>query len=298
MERTSGSSFRAAGSASGTASPSPDSQDAAPCEADRGPCIQHPGKTRARLLPGEPPEPHGPGQPLDGARIVKGAVSTAIGQGSCFAFALATINHLRVKGAAHPWCNVIVGGMLPALAGYMTAPGQRAACKTMDYRPTQMPSDSLAHDAIPSFVIYGVNKAYARAAFLPKPVPGTPAAAFSTLMVSLVSTGLSGAISEATAQWAGGHSPPLPDDDEMHRKGIGRAYALLPMGPANVVAARYVAQLGKVPDHFKTRPLEIALIGWACRNWLMPVPVAAEPLADPGPQDGAPPHATLPAADD
>lgn len=280
MDKTSGSSFRATPPAGGT--PQTPGRVPDPDPPGGGLCVPQSEAAKARLLPADT---NGGG--LDAERIGKGAIATAFGQGTCFGTAFAFINHLRFKGKAYPKLNTGVGALLPAFTGYLTAPAQRAMFKALDYQSTQMPQDSLAHDAIPSVMLYAVNIAWARATFLPKPAAGTPAAAGVTLMLSMVGTGLAGAASEAIAQWAGGKPAPLPDDDEVHRKGVGRAVSLLPMGAANFKAWGYVQQLGKIPDDFKRRPLQIAVVGWAFRNKLMPEPSLPAVPTTPLDPDGA-----------
>ena len=207
MDKTSSSSFRVTAPAEGPSLPAEPG----------GPCVQQPQRVKTRLLPVQAHD-----GTLDAERIGKGALATAIGQGSCFGLAFALLNHLRTHGKAYPFLNAGAGAVLPALTGYLTAPAQRAMFKALDYRSTQMPQDSLAHDAIPSFVLYGVYSAYGRSTVLPKPPPGTPAAGGVTLVVSMVGTGPGGAISEVTGQGGGGEGGPLPPRPRRRGPAAGR----------------------------------------------------------------------------
>lgn len=283
MDKTSSSSFRVTAPAEG---PPPPAEPGAP-PSPGGPCVQQPKRVKARLLPVQASE-----GALDAERIGKGALATALGQGSCFGSAFALVNFLITKGKAYPFANGVMVAVLPPLTGYITAWAQRETGKALDYRPTQMPQDSLPYYCIPSASLYMVNISYARSKLLPKPTPGTPGAAGVTLMLSMLGTGLSGAISEVTAQWAGGKPGPLPDDAEVHRKGLGRAASLLPAGAAYARSAAYLKQQGKIPDDFKKIPFYLALAGFPWATYLAPKPPAPVPgigTTSPTPDEG-PPH--------
>lgn len=297
MDKTSGSSFRATPATSGT----PQNQDPANGSDATGKppgelCVPCPEGVKLRVLPPGAGEAD-PARELDLTSVFKGALATMTGQGLCFGTAFATINHLRADAKASPRLKCAAGGLLPAIAGYLTAPAQRATYKLLDYESTQMPEPSMWHEAIPSFALGLVNYGYLwSGAKIPKPVPGTPAAAGVTFMLSMIGTGLAGAAAEGTAQWAGGQPAPIPDDKEVHRKGVGRAACLVPMGAANCAL-----QLGMLPANGRLLPLHMALAFWILRNpasdWLMGPPSSPTIAKMPPTPDGAAPHEPPPGHD-
>ncbi len=237
---------------------------------------------KSRLLP---PPPAGGPPALEGMRITQATLATAIGQGGCFGLAFALLNQLRVRG--NPAVMGVAGLVLPSLAGYLTAPAQRSLFEALDFESTQPPQRARWHEAIPSVCFYAVNLLHAQGRFLARPVPGTPGAAITTLLVSMTSTALAGAACEASAQWVGGKPTPRPDDGEVHRTGVGRALALLPMGLANLRIAAHLTQAGRVPDAFRMRPLQVGLIGWAVRKDLTPPEPDGASRHEPAPTDDA-----------
>lgn len=225
-----------------------------------------PQAVQARLLPHSQ---EGPPPRKDPQALAKAAVATAIGQGSCFGLAFALSNHLRLRG--NPAVAGVAGFVLPSLAGYLTAPAQRALFEALDFQSTQPPRRARWHEFIPSVCIYTVNMLYANARFLPRPVPGTPGAALTTLALSMAGTAAAGVACEASAQWAGGRPAPMPDDDEIRRTAVGRALSLVPMGLANLRLVAHVTHLGRVPEALRMQPLQIGLFTWgALRKDLMP----------------------------
>lgn len=266
MEKTSGSSFRATPTAGGM----PPAQDPAPGIHSKGKppgelCVPDPESAKARLLPPGAREAE-PARATDWKSVFKGALATMMGQGLCFGTAVGTLNHLRLKSPAYPRLNYAVAGLLPPLTGYLTAPAQAHWHKVLDYKSTQMPQESLLHDAIPSMTLLAVYRGWSAQALVPKPVPGTPAAAGVSVMLSMIGTGLAGAMCEATAQWAGGQPAPPLDDETVHLKGLGRAVALTPMGAGSMKAVHYVLRLGKVPQGRTSDVLYLALGSWILRN--------------------------------
>lgn len=266
MDKTSGSSFRATPAADGT----PQNQDCASGSGAAGKppgelCVPRPQIVKLRVLPPGAGEAE-PARAMDWKSVLKGALATMTGQGLCFGTAVGTMNHLRHRSKTYPKLNYVVAGLLPPLTGYATAPMQATMYKALDYKSTQMPQESLLHDAIPSATLLAVYRGYAVLSFVPRPAPGTPAAAGVSLMLSLIGTGLAGAATEATAQWAGGQPAPHPDDEEVHHKGLGRAICLAPMGVGSMKAVSYVLRLGKVPKERQGDVLNLALWGWIWRN--------------------------------
>lgn len=263
MDKTSGSSFRATPAAGGT----PQNQDPAPGH-DKPPgdlCVPRHDLAKVRLLPPGLQEA-APPRELDCKSVFMGGLATMTGQGLCFGTAVATLNHLRLGSKAYPRLNYAVAALLPPLTGYLTAPAQAHMYRVLDYKATQMPQASIVHDAIPSATLWAIYRGWAAQAFVPKPSPGTPGAAAVSVMLSMIGTGLAGAGAEAIAQWAGGQAAPLPDDEEVHLKGLGRAVALMPMAAGTTKAVSYVLRLGKVPNERQGDILKLALGGWIARN--------------------------------
>lgn len=241
-----------------------------------------PQAVKSRLLPVDAGA--GPAR-LRAVPIAKATVAGLIGQGGCFGLAFALSNHLRVR--SNPAVAGVAGLMVPVMAGYLTAPAQRAMFEALDFRSTQPPARARWHEAIPSVCIYAVNVLYAQARFVPRPVPGTAGAAATTLLLSMAATALSGALCEASAQWVGGRPDPIPDDGEVRRIGTGRGLSLVPMGLANLRATAYTTHFGRVPEGFRMRPLQIGLVGWAIlrKDLIPPDPEGGQPHAPPAPPD-------------
>lgn len=251
-------------------------------------CPAHPATTKARLLPPAAPAPSPTPPTLDAQRIGQSTLASAIGQGGCFGLCFSLLNHLRAT-SRNPALNGVAGLVLPPAFGYLTAPAQRAMFEALSFEPTQPRHRARWHEFIPSVAIYATNVTYAHLRCLPKPAPGTPAAAGVTLLLSATGTGLAGMLTEATAQWGGGKPEPLPDDDEVRRTGTGRALSLVPMGLANLRTVAYLTHANQVPSYFKMRPLQIGVVGWGFRKDVTPPPPRPT-TADGVPHDPSPDH--------
>lgn len=210
-----------------------------------------------------------PDRVLDGGRIGRNAMVSALAQGSCFGLAFSLNNYLRAT--ARPFIKQLAGFLSPILAGGLTSPAETAVRRMTGMNPTALPegTSGVWHDAIPSVVLFAINKAYAKSCRLPKFAPGTPAGMATTVLLSVVGTGVAGALSEASAQVAGGRREQSPLDTRATiERGMARATTLVPMGAANLYAARHLVNKGQLPPNLGLKPLGVGVVGWAGRNKL------------------------------
>lgn len=230
---------------------------------------------------------------LDAERIGKNAMISALAQGGCFGLAFSLNNYLRVNG--NPVIKQLSGFLSPVLGGFLTSPAETFVRDQVGMQPTALPNGKPAwwHDAIPSVVLLAINKAYAKSKRLPKFGPATPSGMVTTALLSVVGTGLAGALGEAAAQGAGGHQPQRPLDTRATlERGIARATTLVPMGAVNLYAARHLVHKGQMPPNLGLKPLGVGVAGWAGRNklgaWVSsrfvkpaqpPTPPPVQPLA-------------------
>lgn len=240
-----------------------------------------------------------PAGTLDLSRVGRNAMVSAIAQGGSFGLAFSLNNYLRVT--AHPIIKQLAGFLSPIVAGFLTSPAETAVRKVTGMNATALPegSSSWWHDAIPSVVLFSINKAYAKSRRLPKFAPNTPAGMGTTLLLSVVGTGLAGALGEASAQKAGGHREQSPLDTRATiERGMARAVTLVPMGAANFYAARHLVNKGQLPPNLGLKPLGVGVTGWAGRNklggWFSSRPVKS-PLSTPqNVNQGTPPASPQP----
>lgn len=270
--------------------------------------MQMPNANDARTLRDNigPPTPNdGAYEGLDLHRIGQNALVSSIAQGGSFGLAFSLNNYLRAN--AHPFIKQLAGFLSPILAGFLTSPAETAVRHQTGMQPTALPQGASSgwHDAIPSVVLFSINKAYAKSRRLPKFAPGTPAGMATTMLLSVVGTGLAGALGEAAAQRTGGRGEQSPLDTRATiERGMARAATLVPMGGANLYAARHLVQKGQLPPNLGLKPLGIGVVGWAGRNKLgtwfsnrfakftpspqtSPSPPSPQPRTDPpSPRDG------------
>ncbi len=211
----------------------------------------------------------GPGHALDMRRVGRNALVSALAQGSCFGLAFSLNNYLRAT--ARPLIKQLAGFWSPVLAGFLTSPAETAVRRMTGMNPTAPPegSSGMWHDAIPSVVLFAINKAYATSRRLPKFAPGTPAGMATTVVLSVIGTGVAGALGEAAAQKAGGRREQSPLDTRATiERGMARAATLVPMGATNLYAARHLVNKGQLPPNLGLKPLGVGVVGWAGRNKL------------------------------
>jgi len=207
-----------------------------------------------------------PDRPLDLQRVGRNAMVSAIAQGGCFGLAFALNNYLRA--AAGPVVKQLSGFFSPIVAGFLTSPAETAVREKTAMHATALPegSSTLWHDAIPSVVLFSINKAYAKSR-LPKFPPGSRAGMATTMVLSVAGTGLAGALGEGAAQTAGGRVTQRPLDTRATiERGLARGATLVPMGAANCYAARHLVRKGQLPPNLGLKPLGIGVVGWAGRN--------------------------------
>lgn len=248
-------------------------------------------RARERVMPQGQPDPGEP-ERFDKRRIGQNAMVSAISQGGCFGLAFALNNYLRLK--APPMIKRLSAIMSPLLAGFLTSPAEKLTRDKVGMQPTRASSLTLLHDAIPSVVLYAVNAAYVHARKLPKFAPNTRAGAATTLLLSIGSTGLAGALSEAAAQASGGKPMAPLTRPEVVSRGLRRALCLTPMSRANLTSANHVIREGRVPPELALAPLKAGTFGWIFRNRPKPPstpspspsPVLAGGPSQPSPSSG------------
>lgn len=240
--------------------------------AGRSPAPRQPDADEARALHeriGGTASCPDPDRGLDAQRVGKNAMVCAMAQGGCFGTAFALNNYLRAT--AHPFIKQLAGFLSPILAGFLTSPAETLVRRQTGMNPTALPqgTSSWWHDAIPSVVLFSINKAYATSRRLPKFAPGTPAGMATTMVLSVVGTGIAGALGEAAAQQAGGRQAQNALDTRATiERGLARAATLVPMGGANLYAARHLVTKGQLPPNLGLKPLGIGVVGWTGRNKL------------------------------
>lgn len=237
---------------------------------DMGSALQQPDAEEARTIRDcICPPPRDESRSLDTRRIGQNALISALAQGGCFGLAFSLNNYLRIN--ARPLIKQLSGFFSPIVGGFSTSVAEGVVRDKVGMQPTALPSGQSTwwHDAIPSFVLLTINKAYAKSRCLPKFGPATPAGMATTALLSIVGTGLAGALGEATAQGAGGQqAQPRPDTKAIVERGVTRAATLVPMGAVNLYAARHLIANGQMPPNLGLKPLGVGVAGWAGRNKL------------------------------
>ena len=242
---------------------------------DRNPSALVAQALHGRIGPGVAAD--GPGHALDMRRVGRNALVSALAQGSCFGLAFSLNNYLRAT--ARPLIKQLAGFWSPVLAGFLTSPAETAVRRMTGMNPTAPPegSSGMWHDAIPSVVLFAINKAYATSRRLPKFAPGTPAGMATTVVLSVIGTGVAGALGEAAAQKAGGRREQSPLDTRATiERGMARAATLVPMGATNLYAARHLVNKGQLPPNLGLKPRDAFLQGGKlCRR--LPQPPVVQP---------------------
>ena len=118
----------------------------------------------------------------------------------------------------------------------------------------------------------------------PKPPPSTPAGAVVTLGLATLGGTLAGGISEWRSQSEQAAHPAPPDESPMsvapHRKGIGRAIALLPMAfwTQTIVCLPLAGR--RLPRWTGLTGSAVAALGWTGRRLVTPPEPQDRPIPD------------------
>ncbi len=232
------------------------------------------------------PEAPRPASGTDYEKVAKNAAASAVALGSCFGTMSALNNAVRaVPGMPVP--VKVLTGLLPSASVFPTPwveDGVRAALDTTATLPTR---PSLAHDAVAAATLFGFNAACARSTRIPRFPAATPAGMAATVLQATAASVLSGAASEASAQWMNErdrqdgvtHAAPEPMDN--WRKGSGRLLSQVAAAGGQTALAFRETPL---PPARSLLPMTAVTWGWSLRRVLAPpVPSSARPPVDPPP---------------
>lgn len=232
------------------------------------------------------PEAPRPASGTDYEKVAKNAAASAVALGSCFGTMSALNNAVRaIPGMPVP--VKVLTGLLPSASVFPTPwieDGVRAALDTTATLPTR---PSLAHDAVAGATLFGFNAACARSVRIPRFPAATPAGMAATVVQATVASVLSGAASEASAQWMNdqdrrsGDPHPAPALIDNTRKATGR---LLSQVAAAACQTALAFSKTPPPPAWSQVPMTTVTSGWIFRRVLAPpVPSSARPPVDPPP---------------